>query len=163
LLSSANPSSFGAAITFTATVTAVAPAFGTPSGTVTFKDGATFLGTGALNASAQATFATATLSIAGHTITAVYGGDTNFTGGTSTAVAQTVNKASTSTAVVSSQNPADSGQSVTFTATVTATAPGAGIPTGTVSFFDGVKSLATIILNSQGKASFTTSSLSIGT
>src|SRR5262249_55748624 len=45
-----------------------------------------------------------------------------------------VNPASTSTAVSGSPNPSVFGSSVTFTATVTAVAPGAGIPSGSVSF-----------------------------
>jgi uncharacterized repeat protein (TIGR02543 family) len=52
--SSLNPSSFGQSLTFTATVTPGKP--GTPTGTVTFMDGATMLGSGALNGSLQATF-----------------------------------------------------------------------------------------------------------
>ena len=79
LSSSQNPSVFGQSVTFTATVSS---ASGTPSGTVTFKDGATTLGTGTL-AGGVATLPTSSLAIGGHTITAVYGGDTNFTGSTS--------------------------------------------------------------------------------
>ena len=44
LTSSANPSVTGASVTFTATVAAVSPGSGTPTGTVTFKDGATIIG-----------------------------------------------------------------------------------------------------------------------
>src|SRR5207302_6439180 len=121
--SSANPSVFGQSVTFTATVTASAPGAGTPTGTVTFKDGATTLGTGTLS-SGTATFATSTLSVAAHSITAVYGGDTNFTGSTSSALTQTVNKPGTTTALSSSANPSAFGQSVTFTATVAVLAPG---------------------------------------
>ncbi len=76
-------------MTFTATVTAVGPGSGTPSGTVTFKDGASALGTGTLS-SGQATFATNGLSVGSHTITAVYGGDASFKTNTSAALSQTV-------------------------------------------------------------------------
>ena len=93
--SSANPSVFGQSVTFTATVSSTS---GTPSGTVTFKDGATTLGTGTLSGGA-ATYSTSSLSVSGHTITAVYGGDTNFTGSTSSGLTQTVNKGATTTAV----------------------------------------------------------------
>ena len=82
LTSSANPSVYGQALTFTATVSVVAPNTGTPTGTVTFKDGGTTLGTGTLNASGVATFSTLALSVVSHSITAVYGGDTNDQGGT---------------------------------------------------------------------------------
>ena len=84
LTSSVNPSKFGQSVTFTATVTAVAPGSGTPTGTVTFKDGATTLGTGTLNAAASRPSRTDALSVGHHAITAVYGGDSNFNGSTST-------------------------------------------------------------------------------
>ena len=65
---------------------------------MTFKDGATTLGTGTLSGG-TATFATSSLSVSGHTITAVYGGDTNFTGSTSSGLTQTVNKGATTAAL----------------------------------------------------------------
>jgi len=105
LTSSANPSVFGQSVTFTATVSAAAPGSGTPSGTVTFNDGVTTLGTGTLNGSGVATFATSALSVATHSITAVYGGNTNFTPSTSNTVSQQVNRSGTSTSLTSSANP----------------------------------------------------------
>ena len=126
-------------MTFTATVSA---ASGTPTGTVTFKDGATTLGTGTLSGGV-ATFATSSLAIGGHTVTAVYGGDTNFTGSTSPGLTQTVNQGATTTSLGSSANPSVFGQSVTFTATVAAASPASGTPTGTVTFKDGATTLGT--------------------
>ena len=127
---------------------------------MTFKDGATTLGTGTLNASRQATFTTSSLSAGSHSITAVYGGDSNFSGSTSPVLTQTVGQAATTTAVSSSPNPSAFGQAVTFTATVTPTS-GSGTPTGTVTFADGATMLGTATL-SGGQATFTTSSLSAG-
>ena len=74
LASSPNPSTYGSPVTFTATVTGSGPA---PTGTVTFKEGSTTLGSGTLNSSGVAALVISTLSVAGspHTITAVYGGD----------------------------------------------------------------------------------------
>src|SRR5207248_5800860 len=112
--SSANPSVFGQPVTFTATVSAVAPGVGIPTGTVTFRDGGNTLGTATLT-NGTATFTTTTLSVASHVITAVYGGDSNFATSTSAALTQTVNQASTTAAVTSSVNPSGPGQSVTFT------------------------------------------------
>jgi len=66
----------------------------------------------------SASFTTSTLPVGNNPITAVYGGDSNFVGSTSKAVKQVVNKATTTTALASSQNPSNSGQSVTFTASV---------------------------------------------
>ena len=86
LASSLNPSTFGAAVIFTATVTSTG---GTPTGTVTFKDGTTTLGTGALS-SGKATFKTSTLAVGTHSITAVYGGSSNFVTSTSSVLTQTV-------------------------------------------------------------------------
>ncbi|MFZ0827563.1 MAG: YDG domain-containing protein [Verrucomicrobiia bacterium] len=95
LTSSINPLVYGQSVTFTAKVSPVAPATGMPSGTVTFKDGSTILGSGTLNGSGQASFSTNKISAATtvHSIAAVYGGNTNFTGSTSGALSQTINKA----------------------------------------------------------------------
>jgi len=95
---SANPSSIGSSVTFTATVAAsIAPVIGirpnfaaSPTGTVTFMDGSTTLGTGTLS-SGTATYSTASLSGGAHTITAVYGGDSIFAGSTSSPLTETVN------------------------------------------------------------------------
>jgi hypothetical protein len=89
LASSLNPSLFGQSVTFTATVTSTGATL-TPTGTVTFKDGTTTLGTGSLG-SGKATFKTSALSVASHSITAVYGGSTNFSGSTSPVLSQVVN------------------------------------------------------------------------
>jgi hypothetical protein len=77
LTSTANPSTVGQSVTFTATVSPVSPGTGTPTGTVTFKDGATVLGTTNL-AAGQASFTTSALSVGGHAITASYSGDGSF-------------------------------------------------------------------------------------
>src|SRR5262249_50694868 len=134
--SSVNPSVFGQAVTFTATVSAVAPGAGTATGTVTFLDGGVSIGSGTL-ASGSATFSTSTLVNGNHTITASYAGATHRYGGPSAAITQTVNKDSSTTTVTSSANPSVFGQTVTFTATVSAAPPGSGTPTGAVTFLDG--------------------------
>jgi photosystem II stability/assembly factor-like uncharacterized protein len=159
LTSSANPSTFGQNVTFTATV-APTSGTGTPTGTVTFEDGLTVLGSGALSGGV-ATFSISTLAVGSHSITAVYGGDTNGAGSTSSAVSQVVNQDSTTTALTSSVNPSVFDQSVTFTATVTANPPGSGTPTGTVTFKDGTATLGTGAL-SGGVATFSISTLAVG-
>src|SRR5205823_14886296 len=120
-------------------------------GTVTCKDGLAALGTGTLS-SGSATFTTTSLSVAGspHSITAFYGGDTNFNGSTSPAVSQTVNKATTTTSVSSSANPSVFSQSVTFTAAVSPQFT--GVPTGSVTFKDGSTTLGTGALDGAGQA-----------
>ena len=155
LISSTNPSALGQSVTFTATVTP-ASGTGTPTGTVTFEDGATVLGT---LSGGTATFVTSGLGAGVHLITAVYGGDASFAGSTSPVLTQTVNKAVSSTIVTSSNNSSNRGAAVTFTAKVTSLATGA--PTGTVTFQDGGSTLGTGTLTG-GSATFTTSGLGTG-
>jgi hypothetical protein len=238
--SNVNPSTYGQAVTFTAAVTAAGGI--TPTGTVTFIDGAATLGTGTLSAG-SATYSTAALAAGVHSITAVYGGDSNSTNSTSTAYNQTVNAITyavtagispsaaqtagcsvsgtgnvtanatvslqaniasgwmfmswsstdititnttanpliftmpnkpvtvtanfatstlpgTTTSVTSSVNPSTYGQTVTFTATVTAA--GGLTPTGTVTFIDGSATLGTGALSSSGIATLATSALTAG-
>ena len=163
--STVNPSVFGQVVTFTATVAAVSPGAGTPTGTVTFKEGATTLAATVAMASGQATFTTSSLSVTTHTITATYNGDGNFntSSGTDSGSLQVVNKDSSTTTVSSTSNPSVFGQVVTFTATVTAASPGAGTPTGTVTFTEGAATLAATVAMTSGQATFTTSSLSVAT
>ena len=151
LASSANPSTYGASVTFIATISS-----SSATGTVTFKDGATTLGTSTV-AGGTASFSTSSLAAGSHSITAVYGGDASFSGSTSPTLSQTVNKASTTTALTSNSNPSKRRQSVTFTATVSPSTA-----TGTVKFLDGTTLLGTATL-SGGSASFATSQLAIGT
>jgi glucuronoarabinoxylan endo-1,4-beta-xylanase len=95
--SSGSPSTYGDAVTFTATIETNGTAIGNISGeTVTFFDGGTQLGTGIATGSGQAAYTTTPtqLSAATHSITAVYGGDANYLGSTnSPALSQTVTPA----------------------------------------------------------------------
>ncbi|HEY7941691.1 MAG TPA: Ig-like domain repeat protein [Candidatus Limnocylindrales bacterium] len=158
LTSGSNPSTFGDSVTFTATVAPVSPGAGTPSGTVQFKDGASDLGPPATLSSGQASVSTSALSVATHTITAVYLDDSDFVGSTSAGISQVVNKAASATGVVSDSNPSTYGGSVTFTATVTG---GGSTPTGNVAFKDAGITLTTKPL-SGGVATYSTSTLSGG-
>ncbi|MDD1652587.1 MAG: Ig-like domain repeat protein, partial [Methanomicrobiales archaeon] len=98
---SGNPSTYGDSVTFTATVTR-STGTNTPSGTVAFTVGGVSIGSGTLSGSAgtvsgsagtaTATFTTSSLAAGSHTITAVYGGDSIFTGSTSSPVTQVVNQ-----------------------------------------------------------------------
>jgi hypothetical protein len=157
LTSSLNPSAAGQNVTLTATVTAVAPGTGTPTGTVQFKDGAANLGAPVNLSSGVASFSTKALTQGGHTISAVYSGDTNNVTSTAT-LTQTVNASATTTALVSSLNPSATGQAVTFTATVTSAG---GTPAGTVNFLDGSTVIGSAAL-AGGVASFTLSTLTSG-
>lgn len=140
----------GASVTFTATL---APTSAT--GTVTFKDGATVIGTGTLGGGV-ATFSTSALLVGPHVITAVYGGDVNQIAATSAAINVTVDQlATTLTLAASATNPTP-GALVTFTATI---APSAA--TGTVTFKAGSTVLGTGVL-AGGVATFSTSTLAVG-
>ena len=88
---SGTPSTRGTPVVFTATVTAVAPATGIPTGTVQFRiDGINVGGASALNTSGQASFAISTLAVGRHTVSFVYAGDAAFTGGSSANITQRV-------------------------------------------------------------------------
>src|SRR5207302_1152827 len=102
------------AVTFTA---AVSGAGGTPTGTVSFYDGGTLLGTaGVLNG--IATYTVSYLPAGDHLIHVVYSGDAAYAGSTSDPLTQTVQQLATSTTLSSSADPSTPWQAVTFTAVV---------------------------------------------
>ncbi len=155
----------GQSVTFTATV---APQSGSkvPTGTVTFLDGTTSLGTGQLNVSGVATFSSTSLGVGTHAISASYSGDSKDAGSASAAVSVTVTAAqivlATTTTLTASGTQLTAGQSVTFTAVV-APQTGSNVPTGTVTFMDGTTTLGTSSLNGAGTATFNTTALAAGT
>jgi hypothetical protein len=89
LTSSPNPSRFGQAVTFTATAQGSVTTSAIPSGTVTFKDGSTTLGTVRLS-QGGASFTTSALGQGTHNIVVGYSGDTNFNPNRSTILVQKV-------------------------------------------------------------------------
>ena len=151
----------GASVTLTATVTGPSGNTTVPTGTVTFMDGATALGPGTLNASGVATYTTTALPTGSDSITAVYAGDANFNPSTSAAMVVTVNAlVATATALTASPTSALTGVSIGLSATVTP-ASGAVIPTGTVTFYDGVTSIGSGALDSSGVGTFSTTTLAV--
>jgi hypothetical protein len=158
LSSSANPSEYGESVTLTATISHSGPV---PTGTVTFKSGATILAAVAVGGTGTATYTTSAFKVGTHSIIAVYGGDSNYIGSTSAAFSQIVKKAGTTTSVASSLNPSTVGESVTFTATVGAAAPGGGTPIGTVKFYSGATLLGSHALTA-GVAALVTTKLTQG-
>jgi hypothetical protein len=164
LATSGSPSTAGQSVTFTASVAAVPPATGTPTGTVAFTDGVSAIaGCSAQPISAgTATCTTSSLTVGSHTVTATYGGDTNFQTSSNTVI-QAVH-GTTTTAITTSVSPSVVGQSVTLTASVLVTAPGTGSPTGTVVFKNGVAAITGCSAQpiSSGSATCVTTSLPLG-
>jgi hypothetical protein len=153
LVTSAPTAVFGQTELLTATVSSQA---GVPTGTVTFLDGSTVVGTAAVDAAGHATLAVS-LGVGSHTLTASFVGTGGFTGSLATDVTETVNPALTTVALTSSVNPAVSNQAVTFTARVAVVAPGSGTPTGTVTFREHNVILGTAAVGAGGIAKLTTS------
>jgi arabinogalactan endo-1,4-beta-galactosidase len=150
---------FGTSLTLTATVTGTVRT-PQPGGSVTFKDGTVMLGNGTLNSSGMAMYATGSLAVGLHSLTASYAGDTYNASSVSNPVSVTVTAVQTTTALTSSAGSVPVGTSLTFSAIVTGThTPG---PTGSVMFKDGMATLGSGILNSSGIATYATSSLAIG-
>jgi len=149
---------YGSSAVLTANVTSTVA--GTPTGTVTFKDGTTTLGSGTVSGG-TASYTALGLTGGTHSITAVYSGDTNYTASTSSASTLTVNKAASS--VTDSASPATItfGSSTTLSATVTGVTGGV-TPTGTVSFYNGATLIGTGTITA-GVASVATTTLPVGT
>jgi sugar lactone lactonase YvrE len=160
--SSVNPALTGAPIIFTATVTGNG---GIPGGSVTLLDGTASLGTaklaGASLNSSVATLTLSTLASGVHTITAQYVGDTDNQPSLSPALSEGILQ-QTGVTLASSANPSLLTDTVTFTATVSNGAPGAG-PTGTVTLTDGGASVATATLGASGIVTFTVAAPTLGT
>jgi hypothetical protein len=145
LQSSAPHVTRGTAVSFTATVhganlRGVPPI---PTGTVTFFDGATQLGTPVKINSGVATLSTSTLALGPHIITAQYSGDMNYVPSTSAAVQETVGNAGapdytlTANPTSVTVNPGSpAGYTITLTpingynGTVTIACPTSGLPAG---------------------------------
>jgi hypothetical protein len=153
---------FGQGVTFTATVVANPSSVGTPTGTLQFTDNGVNLGGAQALSGGAASVVSSGLSVGAHNIVATYtSDDPNFLSSTGSA-SQQINMASTSTDVTVTANPSVFGQPITITGTVSALAPGAGAPTGTVTFADGATNLGSATV-SGGQAAISTSNLSVGT
>ena len=155
LTSAKNPGGLNQPVPFTATVTA--RPFD-PTGSVTFKQGTTVLGTAPLiDGHASFTF---TFNEAGRfPITATYSGDQNYSARISNIVLQTIDKYATSISMSASPNPSNHDQSVTFSAVVQSNGPS---PTGIVAFKKEGRTIGTGTLVN-GLATFTKSNLLPGT
>ena len=93
LSASASSVVVGQNVTFTATVSGPAGNTTVPTGSVSFNNGATALGSGTLDGSGTATFSSSSLMAGSYSVTAVYSGDSTFTASTSSPVPLTVTAA----------------------------------------------------------------------
>ena len=160
--SSLNPSLNGQPVSFTATVTK--DGGDDPlTGTVTFKTNGVPLGGPVALVAGQAALSTSGLAVGTHVVAAEYSGLSGVYYSSTGTVSQAVSKASTTASVESNLNPSRGGQPVTFKATVTAVAPGAGIPGGTATFKDGAITLGPVSLDGAGSASLSTTAVGVGT
>jgi Bacterial Ig-like domain (group 3)/NHL repeat len=151
-LASLQPTStYGGSVTFAATITpGVATTAPSPTGGVSFAEGANILGSSQVNAGA-ASFSTSALSAGSHTITATFSGDSNYSGN-SGSLTQLVNKATPTVTLAVQPNPIVLGQPAVLTATVNSSA---GVPTGTVTVTDNGTSLGNAPVNPSGAATLT--------
>lgn len=157
LSSSANPTPGGSALIFTATLTGNC---NVPTGTVTFLDGSTIIGTGTIDQAGVARLTTSFLVVGQHNITATYPGDFNFEDTTSSVLVQIITGDPTATSLQIAPNPAGAFSPITFAAAVTSNF---GTPTGSVVFTAGGQTLATAALDANGRAMATVSTLGAGT
>lgn len=128
LSSSPSNPGIGTNVTLSATVNHVSGA-AVPTGTMTFMDSSTFLGSGALNGSGLATFSTTALASGQHSITAVYGGDSSYAASQASAQV-TVSSGDFNLTIPTVSSSVNPGQSAMYTINVGAVS---GF-TGTVSF-----------------------------
>jgi hypothetical protein len=137
----------GQSVSVTITVAPQATGGTVPSGTVQLFDGSVNgppLASGPVDVAGSLSVTIAAPTTGLHTLSAVYSGNGNYLGGASASVGLTVARASSATGVSSSFADGTSvyGQQVTLQAKVTAAPPGAGTPTGNVTFSDATGPLA---------------------
>ena len=146
-------------VTFSATV-ARTSAGAMPTGTITFFNGNTQLGSAVPLVNGVATYTTTFTNPGTQNITAKYSGDNGVTSTSEGSISKQILETQiTSTVLASSANPSANGSAVTFTVTVSASS---GTPTGTVTFFDGNTQLGTAVTLVNGVATLQTSALTNG-
>jgi hypothetical protein len=137
-----------------------------PTGMIEFKDNGVSLASANINDPSTGVAVLNWTLLAGgtHNLTANYLTDGNYAGSAaSPAVVHTVTKANVTNTLASSGTTVF-GEPFTLTSTLVAVAPGAGTPTGTVTFNDTTLGTASapIAVNGSGVASFTTGTTPVG-
>ncbi len=139
LTASPNPAVFDQPVTLTAIVTTQSG--GAATGTVTFYDGSTMLGSNNLSGN-SASLSGIAFGVGTQNLTATYSGSSGFLGSTSNILPEVVNQVSTGTVITSSANPAYLPGQATVTLTARVTSAYGGPATGTVTFKEGKTILA---------------------
>ena len=145
------PSVSGERITLLATVAPSGADLPSPTGSVSFKDGATPLCAGVPLAGGGAACSVA-LRAGNHSISVGYSGDDRFNSASSATLSHAVTRAGATVAVGASANP-NPQQPPTLTATVSVAAPGGAAPTGTVTFKEGATVYCANVAVAEGAAS----------
>ncbi len=142
----------GTSITLTAKLLS---ANGIPTGTVTFVEDNSTIGSSVIDSSGTATFSTVGLVPGIHGFIATYPGQSTFTPAISVQIFVRVDVYVPAVTLTSTPNPSYQNQPVTFTAVVSPFA-------SPILFMDGPSTLASLTPNSAGIATFTTSTLALG-
>ncbi|HWE01986.1 MAG TPA: Ig-like domain-containing protein [Tepidisphaeraceae bacterium] len=165
LTASAPAAGLGDPITFIATVSATGMGAVVPTGAATFQNGGVTIGTAMLDMNGMAMFSTAALPSGPNVITVLYSGDSNYNPGMGGPLTETVGNVpgtTTTTTLAASAPSAAVGNSLTFTATVAPTVPGGPVPTGTVTFTNGTTVIGTTMVQPNGAATLSTTTLPPG-
>jgi hypothetical protein len=101
-------------------------------------------------------------TIGTYTVVASFPGSADYSGASGLPVTFRIMAPAASVTLVASAGSSLFGQSVTLTATASLTCPGAGMPTGTVTFYDGGATLGEVPLDSSGRAALTVGGLGLG-
>ena len=156
ITSSVNPGLVNQPVMLTATVSSDATSV---TGTVNFIEGSqTWCSDVALGASRTATCTIQSLSLGAHVFAANYSGDNSDAASTSAAFTETI-KEQAALALSVSTSPSVVTSNGVLTISV---ADASGIPTGTVVFYDGTTALATVALDGNGNASWSTTNFTVG-
>lgn len=153
LATSPNPSVWGLPVTLTATVSR-SDASPVTGASVSFFDGQSLLGVATTGGTGTATLTTSALEVGARSLTATYAGSATMQPSASGAAVEQVSRAPSVTSLTSSANPATEGVPMTLTAVVVRSGPGAGLPTGAVTFRDGTTALGAVALQ-DGRALLT--------
>ena len=158
LASSPNPAQYGQPLSLTASIVPTVPGSATPGGSVSLSVGAIQL-QGTLTNGSYSTPLT-NLAVGSYPVSGSYSGDGNYRPTAFPALTLSIVKAGTTTSISPPAPPLIFGTALNFTVTVSPEF--SGVPTGTVSLFDGVNLLGTLPLSTAGSANFVASSLSEG-